>query len=325
MKKEWRERYEEMTVVDGHCDTILELYKKKRCFWMENNKGHLDWPRLKKGKVNLQFLAFYIEPAYKPAGSLARVLELLAYFRSLQEENKERLEVVREKNDLRRLGPDVTRFLLAIEGGEAIEGKPNILSILFELGFRCLTITWNQRNSLADGAWENESRGGLTRLGRDVVQEMNRLGMLIDVSHMAEAGFWDVMELSSKPVAATHSCCRALKDHPRNLSDKQLRALAENNGIIGINFFPGFLGDNNVGIEKVVEHLEHAAEVAGVDHVGLGSDFDGINKTPAGLANVACLPDLAERLFKKGWKEENIKKVMGGNFIRVLYEVLPGE
>ena len=307
--------------MDGHCDTLLELYNKKRSFWEVNKKGHLDWPRLQLGKVNLQFLALYIEPEYKPRGSLARVLELLDYYRTLQQEGN--LKTVLSKRDLEDLNPDCLAFLLAIEGGEVLEGKLGVLRALFELGFRSITLTWNQRNCLADGVWERDSRGGLTSLGKDVVGEMNRLGMLIDVSHLAEAGFWDVIALSKKPIAATHSCCKALHDHPRNLSDEQLKALRENNGIIGINFFPGFLGEGDITIDNVIDHMEHAAVKAGIDHVGLGSDFDGIKKTPRGLENVAKLPLLTARLAERGWKEEDIKKVLGGNFIRVLHQVLP--
>jgi len=313
-------------IVDGHCDTLLKLYNKKMSFWEINKKGHLDWPRLQRGKVNLQFLALYIEPEYKPTGSLTRVLELLAYYWGLQEEGHTTFKTVKtvlNKKDIEDIDPHSLAFLLAIEGGEVLEGKLSILRVLFELGFRSITLTWNQRNLLADGVWEKDSRGGLTRLGKDVVREMNRLGMLVDVSHLAEASFWDVITTSVKPIAATHSCCRALHDHPRNLSDEQLRALRQNNGIVGINFFPGFLGQGSITIDNIIDHMEHVAVIAGSDYVGLGSDFDGINKTPQGLENVARLPLLTTRLVERGWKEEDIRKVLGGNFIRVLHEVLP--
>ena len=313
--------HEQALLVDGHCDTLLELYHKKRSFWEAGQKGHLDWPRLLSGKVNIQFMAIYIEPQYKPHGSLARVLELLSFFRGLQAEGN--LETVLYRTDLEKLTPHSHMFLLAIEAGEALEGKIGVLRVLFELGFRCMTLTWNQRNSLADGIWEKDSRGGLTGFGREVTVEMNRLGMLIDVSHLSEAGFWDILLLSKKPVAATHSCCKTLHDHPRNLSDEQLRAIRQNKGIIGINFYPGFLGQKPVTIDRVIDHIEHAANIAGIDYVGLGSDFDGINKTPQGLENAAQFPRLTARLVERGWKEGEIGKVLGGNFIRVLREVLP--
>ncbi|MDX9872345.1 MAG: dipeptidase [Clostridia bacterium] len=314
---------DDLIIVDGHCDTVLEYFKHKRSFWEKNKKGQMDWPRLREARVGLQFLAFYIEPEYKPAGSLARVLEMLSFFRFWQEEAPEGLQVIRSREDLSALHPDRTAFLLAIEGGEVLEGRTSLLRILHELGFRSLGLTWNQRNLLADGAWENASKGGLTRHGTDTVREMNKLGMLIDVSHLADAGFWDVLAVSEKPVAATHSCCRALMDHPRNLTDEQLAALGRNNGIIGINFFPGFLSPGKAGISNVVSHLEHAAAIAGIDHIGLGSDFDGINRTPAGLEDVTKIAVIPEALLQRGWKEAEVRKIMGGNFIRVLSDVLP--
>lgn len=309
--------HKNMLVVDGHCDTLLDLYNNNRSFWEHNKAGHLDWPRLKLGKINLQFMAIYIEPQYKPFGALCRTLEILDYYHSLN------LTTLTNKEHLNSLNPNSHLFLLAIEGGEALEGKLSTLRVLFKLGIRSITLTWNQRNKIADGVGEKESRGGLTNFGREVIKEMNRLGMLIDVSHLSEPGFWDVISLSKAPIAATHSCCSALYDHPRNLTDKQLKALGEKQGIIGINFFPGFLGNKSAKIDDVVAHIEHAAEYAGLDHVGIGSDFDGIETTPEGLEDATMLPKLTETLLKRNWQEDNVHKVLGGNFIRVLQEVLP--
>lgn len=313
-------------VVDGHCDTILELFSEKRSFWDANIKGHLDWHRAKTGKINLQFMAFYIEPEFKPVGSLSRVLELLDHFHLVQAEGEKqnhKLDVILTRDQLSKLGPQDFKVLLAIEGGEVLEGKLSNLRILHRLGFRSITLTWNQRNRLADGVGERESKGGLTTFGKEVIREMNRLGMLIDVSHLNEAGFWDVLELSSQPFVASHSCCRVLCNHPRNLWDDQLKALQVNGGVMGINFYPGFLGRGKVTADRVIEHIEHAAEVAGVDSVGLGSDFDGINKTPLGLENAALMPVISEKLLSRGWKEADVNKILGGNFLRVLAQILP--
>lgn len=320
MLKEYQTIHQNALVVDGHCDTLLEILLKNRSFFDSPGKGHLDYERLKLGSVNLQFLAIYIEPEFKPVGALARALEILDCFYRIQGNDSQLLPVILTKADLDALSANKTAFLLAIEGGEALEGKLSTLRILHRLGIRSLTLTWNQRNQLADGIWEKE---GLTHFGREVIQEMNRLGMLIDVSHLSEKGFEDVIVLSKKPIAATHSCCRALCNHPRNLSDSQLKALKENKGIIGINFYPGFLGEESkITLEHVIEHIEHAVSIMGIEHVGLGSDFDGIDQTPEGLEDVTCLPKITERLHKNGWKEEAIKKVLGGNFIRVLKQVL---
>ncbi|MFY9175386.1 MAG: dipeptidase [Peptococcia bacterium] len=317
--------HQEAIVVDGHCDTLLELYTKKRSFWEENSGCQLDWHLARSGKINLQFIACFLEPQYKPFGALSRILELLDYFHFLQEEgrkNGQYLEIIRSREDLSDLSPADFKVLLAIEGGEALEGRLSNLRILYGLGFRSITLTWNQRNEIADGVAENEGKGGLTNFGKEVVREMNRLGMLIDVSHLNEAGFWDVLSLSTKPLVASHSCCRSLCNHPRNLTNSQLKALQENGGVIGINFYPNFLGSGELTIENVIEHIEYAAEIAGIDHVGLGSDFDGIDTVPKGLENAAKLPTLTELLLKRGWKDSELIKVLGGNFIRVLDQVL---
>ncbi|MGI6145363.1 MAG: membrane dipeptidase [Clostridia bacterium] len=316
-----------MIIVDGHCDTLLKLFKNKHSFWEYNEDRHLDWLRLKKGQVGLQFMSIYIEPQYKPFGSLSRVLEVLDYFHQQQREGYGFPLTVTSKKDLLDVNSSEPRVLLAIEGGEALEGKLSNLRILFKLGFRSLTLTWNQRNQIADGVWEKDTGGGLTNFGREVVKEMNSLGMLIDVSHLAERGFWEVLSLSTQPIAATHSSCYSLHQHPRNLTDAQLQALAKKQGIVGINFYPHFLGENpyNITIEDVLRHLIHAVEVAGIDHVGLGSDFDGIELTPQGLSDGTYLPCLANRLARLGWKDEEIKKVMGGNYLRVLQQILPEE
>lgn len=315
-------------IVDGHSDTILELFTRKRSFWDANIKGHLDWHRANAGKINLQFMAFYIEPEFKPVGSLSRVLELLDHFHLVQAEGEKqghKLDVILTKEQLLQLNCQDFKVLLAIEGGEVLEGKLSNLRILQRLGFRSITLTWNQRNQLADGVGERESKGGLTTFGKDVIREMNKLGMLIDVSHLNEAGFWDVLELSTQPIAATHSCCRMLCNHPRNLWDAQLKALHANNGVMGINFYPGFLGKGKITVDRVIEHIEYAATVAGIDNVGLGSDFDGIEKTPIGLENAALLPVITEKLLTRGWKEADVNKVLGGNFLRVLTKVLPSQ
>lgn len=316
-----------MLIVDGHCDSLLELYKHNRSFWQQNKEGHLDWPRLQKGKVALQFMSIYIEPEYKLSSPLGRVLEVLDYFYQQQIEGDGHPQLVIKQKDLQTLNSQTPRILLAIEGGEALEGKLAILRVLFKIGFRSLTLTWNQRNDLADGIGERETGGGLTTFGRNVIREMNKLGMLIDVSHLSEKGFWDVLSLSTQPIAATHSSCSALHAHPRNLQDDQLKALGTQQGIVGINFYPSFLGEkpDKITITDVLRHLEHAVSIAGIDHVGLGSDFDGIEQVPRGLTDVTKLPCLINNLLRLGWREKDIRKIMGGNYLRVLQQVLPQE
>ena len=314
-----------MFIVDGHCDTLLKLFKNNESFWEEEINGHVNWRRLQKGKVALQFMAIYIEPEYKRAGPLKRALEILDYFYHLQQAGKGKPLLVIKKEDLQKLKKEQSSVLLAIEGGEALEGNLAVLRILFKLGIRSLTLTWNQRNELADGIWEEKTAGGLTSFGCQVVKEMNRLGMLIDVSHLSEKGFWDVLKFTQQPIAATHSACYALRAHPRNLRDEQLTALAQNQGIIGLNFYPLFLGSQSqvISLRNVIEHLEHAVSITGIDHVGLGSDFDGIAQVPLGLEDATKFPVIIEELLRLGWPESDVKKIMGGNFLRVLQQVLP--
>ena len=314
-----------MFIVDGHCDTLLKLFKNNESFWEEEINGHVNWRRLQKGKVALQFMAIYIEPEYKRAGPLKRALEILDYFYHLQQAGKGKPLLVIKKEDLQKLKKEQPSVLLAIEGGEALEGNLAVLRILFKLGIRSLTLTWNQRNELADGIWEEKTAGGLTSFGCQVVKEMNQLGMLIDVSHLSEKGFWDVLKFTQQPIAATHSACYALRAHPRNLRDEQLTALAQNQGIIGLNFYPLFLGSQSqvISLRNVIEHLEHAVSITGIDHVGLGSDFDGIAQVPLGLEDATKFPVIIEELLRLGWPESDVKKIMGGNFLRVLQQVLP--
>jgi len=213
--------------------------------------------------------------------------------------------------------------LLSVEGGEILGETIFMLDIIFKLGVRALGLTWNQRNALADGVGEADTQSKLTQLGQEVILRMNKLGMLIDVSHLNEAGFWHVLELSKDPIVASHSCAKALCAHPRNLTDQQLRALAKQKGLVGVNFYPQFLQETGKATrDDVVRHICHIAEVAGVETVGLGSDFDGISETPQGLEHVGNYTHLLDDLRKSGFSPLEIEQITGRNFMRVLSSVL---
>ncbi|MDK2824048.1 MAG: rane dipeptidase [Clostridia bacterium] len=312
-------------IVDGHCDSILEVSKGIRSLTKQSDLGHLDFPRL-KGRVNLQFMALFIEDFYKPHNSLLHTLELIDLINK-EIRDIEFVEVVLNKKDLITFSPSMVKVLLAIEGGEALAGSLGVLRCLFRLGIRVLTLTWNNRNELGDGCGEEPFGKGLSKFGREVVKEMNDLGMVIDVSHLAERGFWDVIEITNKPIIASHSCCKSLASHVRNLSDEQLKALARVGGVIGINFYPKFLNDNpyKASIDDVVRHIVYASEIMGPEHVGLGSDFDGIDSTPDGLEDVTKINMLIPKLEKAGFSSSDIANIMGNNFLRVLKKVLPNE
>ena len=215
--------------------------------------------------------------------------------------------------------------LLAIEEGGAIDGSLEALRMLYELGVRAMTLTWSNRNDIADGVNEECSGGGLTTFGRQVVAEMNRLGMLVDVSHIATAGFWDVIETSTKPIIATHSNAKTLCSHPRNLNDDQIKAINANDGLIGITFAGQFLEEdyNNACIDSVYRHIDYMLNLLGNDdHVGFGSDFDGISHPPYNIHGVQDYKPLIEYLQSKNYSDSTIEKITHKNVLNLLGKVL---
>jgi membrane dipeptidase len=178
------------------------------------------------------------------------------------------------------------------------------------------------RNLLADGVADNRTNGGLSRLGVDVVEELNKLGIIVDVSHLSDAGFWDVLEISKDPIVASHSNSRAVCDHSRNLSDDMIKALAERGGVMGMNFAPDFVHKTKPSVETLVDHIDHIVDLVGPEHVGLGSDFDGIPRTPAGLEDASKMPAITEELVKREYSEDYIRLILGGNHLRLIERVV---
>lgn len=311
-------------IVDGHCDSLIHYVNNERTLIDPHEGGQWDIKRAREAGVTLQFMAAFIETKYKPTMSIWRGLQLIEGAHRLIDNNKDQVFLIQEKADLERL-PDPGRvaILLSVEGGEILGESLYMLNIIYKLGVRAMGLTWNQRNALADGVGEANTLSRLTHLGQDVIERMNELGMLIDVSHLNEAGFWHVLEISKDPVIASHSCAKALCAHPRNLSDEQVRALAKQKGVIGINFSPGFLSETGKATrEDVVRHIYHIAEIAGVESVGLGSDFDGIDETPEGLTHVSDFPFLLEDLRNIGFSKQEVEQIAGGNIRRLLWSVL---
>ena len=314
-------------IVDGHCDSIKVFEAGTRDLGVANEQGHWDLARARQGEVGLQFLAGFIESIYKPERAIRRGLKLIETMHRFCEQNREQVFPVLGKEDLNRVGTDSDPrklgLLFAIEGGEIIGQDLFMVDIIYRLGIRSLGLTWNQRNALADGVGEKDTGSRLTQLGVEVIGRMNELGMLVDVSHLNEAGFWHVLEVSGQPVAATHSCAKSLCAHPRNLHDQQLRALARQGGVVGVNFYPGFLAESGpVGRHDVVKHIVHIAEVAGTEVIGLGSDFDGIESTPDGLETVTKLPLLVSDLVAAGFSQSEVEGICHQNFMRLLRKVL---
>ncbi len=312
-----------MFICDCHCDTLTELYKKNADLY--NNEQHFDIKRQIAIGGGLQFCAIFVPtPEFRYYGGLRYTLQLLdKYLQECKKLHAAGVDVlhVRTKADVLN---HKAATLLAIEEGGAIDGSLEALRCLYELGVRAMTLTWSNRNDIADGVNEEGSGGGLTVFGRKVVAEMNKLGMLVDVSHIAPAGFWDVIEASSKPIIATHSNAKALCPHPRNLDDKQILAINENGGLIGVTFAGQFLEEdyNKACIESVYRHIDYMLNLMGNDeHIGFGSDFDGISHPPYNIHGVQDYKPLIEFLAAK-YSDATIAKITHQNVLNLLQKVL---
>jgi len=322
------------TVVDAHIDTLLEIMvpparpikvPTPRKFGERSSKGHVDLPRLLESGVDLQIFAVYIQPEYKIERALHRALQVIDRFYKELHDHEDKMMLFTKVSDVREAEKQgKIAAMLSIEGGEAVEADLGILRMLYRLGLRAMTLTWNERNQIADGAGEGRTKGGLTNFGVELVKEMNNLGMVVDVSHINDAGFFDVIETTTKPIIASHSNCRALCNHRRNMTDEMIKILADNGGVMGMNFSASFVTENkeNATLERLLDHVDHVVKVASVEHVGIGSDFDGIENTPKGLEDVTRMPYLTEGLVKRGYKEDEIRKILGENFLRVFSKVI---
>lgn len=322
----YKELHNDSLVVDTHCDTMLKVIRSHGAYRLRDahEECHVDIPRLQKGGVNLQFFAAYIEPQFKPDRAIKRTLQLFDCFYNELEDNKDYVSLILSSVDLESARRDnKIGALLSIEGGEALEGDLAVLRMLHKLGVRAIGLTWNERNQIAEGVGECRSGGGLTEFGVSAVQEMNRLGIIVDVSHISEPGFWDVIKVSDKPIIASHSNAKAICNHVRNLSDDQIRALAKNGGVMGLNMCHEFLSDERpVVIEHVVDHIEHVFSLVGSKHIGIGADLDGITTPPVGLEDVSKLPALTEAMLRRGLTPDQVRDVLGENYLRVIKKVM---
>lgn len=311
-----------MIIVDAHCDTITKIMEKGT--QLRKNDCHVDIDRLKAKGNYVQFFAAFIDPAYCQGYALKRALQIIDEFYRQIEVNKDDIMICCNYNDIEEaVKANKIAAVLSIEGGEALQGDLGVLRMLYRLGVRSICLTWNHRNEIADGVKDESSGGGLTPFGREVVKEMNRLGMLIDLSHISKTGFWDVLECTSAPVIVSHSNAQRLCAHRRNLTDKQIMAVKDNGGVIGINLYPEFLNNSKEAtIKDIINHIEYIASLAGPDHIGLGADFDGVDGLPAGINGVQDIEKIFNELAKLNYSSENIEKFAGKNFLRVIQNVL---
>lgn len=306
-------------IVDAHCDTLLKCYHYHQYLEDRDTSRHIDLPRLEKSGVHVQFFAVFVENEFKPWGVLRRTLQIIDYFYLQLHRYQNRMLLACTFEDILRAQKEgKIAAILSVEGGDALENELGMLRILYRLGVRSLGLTWNNRNFLADGVAESKTGGGLTAHGVEVIKEMNRLKMLIDLAHISEKGFWEALELSSAPLTVSHSNCRAICDHPRNLTDQQIKGLAAKGGVLGITFAPPFLTSGRATLENVLEHIDHVCSLIGTQNIGIGSDFDGIKNMPEGLEDASKWYKLRIALLKRGYTSEEVKNILGRNYLRLL-------
>lgn len=308
--------------VDLHCDSLYEHVQGRTDLAVRNDHGHLDLPRMREGRLDAEVFAIWTNPdKYRPGERLRFALRAIRQFKGICRLLPGTVALARSPGELEAIvSSGRIAGILGIEGGHALEGDIANLDRLHRRGVQLLTLTWNNSNQFARSCLARDGyRRGLTRLGRELVRRMNRLGMLIDLSHCSDRTFDEVLDLSTTPAVCSHSGCRALRRFPRNLTDRQLRRLGESGGVVGIVFLPYFLrrDSRRASIEDVLDHVEHAVSVAGIDAVALGSDFDGFgDPPPRGLDDVTRLPVLTDGLRRRGFTGADARKVLGGNFLR---------
>lgn len=357
-------------VIDLHADTIQRVLDEHVDLQQQLSDGHFDAIRAKTGGLDAQFFSIWVEPQLFGAGgerAMKRADDQIAAVRALAEKHPETWQLATSAADVRRAAQDgKIAALMGLEGGYAIDEKLENVQRYYELGVRYMSPAWSVSTNWAGSSGDEiGATRGLNEFGKSVVREMNRLGMMVDVSHVSDKTFWDIVNTSTKPVVATHSACRAIADVPRNLTDDMIRALAKTGGVVNVIFYPEHLepgwsqlkkqvdveiaplvqqasasepGDAvhkklardrvrqreyarrlpAVYVSRIVDHIDHVVKLVGVDHVGIGSDFDGVQSTTADLATVADLPNLTKELLRRGYSESDVDKILGGNMLRVM-------
>jgi membrane dipeptidase len=357
--------------IDMHADTVQFILDEGADI-NSATQLHLDAPRMREGGLDAQFFSIWVEPQYYGAGgelAVRRADEQIAAVRALAEKHPETWTLATSADDVRRAASEGRlAALLGLEGGYAVDERIENVEKYYRAGVRYMSPTWSVSLSWAGSSGDAQGAArGLNEFGRRVVAEMNRLGVMVDVSHVSDKTFWDIVAASTKPVIATHSNARAIANVPRNLSDDMIRAIAKTNGVVCVVFYPAFVepgweerrqrvdaeiaalvqaaGEGAKGggslrriardrvrvreyarrlppvaVARVVDHIDHIVRLVGVDHVGVGSDFDGIQALPADMRSVADLPNLTAELQRRGYSEPEIHKILGGNVLRVMEE-----
>ena len=374
----WEAIHQSALIIDTHADTPQRFLDEN--FDLSQNTpvtdGHIDFGKIKKGNLGAEFFSIWVEPEFK-GRYVARAMDLIDSVYQQAARHPEQMTMAFTADDIMRAHQQ-HKFaaLMGIEGGHAIENDIRLLHDFYRLGVRYMTLTWSNTNDWADSSGDIQDpkvkhHNGMTDFGKDVVREMNRLGMIVDISHVSDATFYQALLVSQAPVIASHSSSRDLTNHPRNMTDDMLRAVARNNGVVMVNYYSAFVDDDyrkaaydpekmkqrdaqvedfkkqhahadgspvpyaeyafiekkwaeqfpRPPLKSLIDHIDHIAKVAGVDHVGLGSDFDGVTSLPQGIDSAADLPKISEALYQRGYSAENIQKILGGNLLRAMRDV----
>jgi membrane dipeptidase len=349
--------------IDGHIDTIQRVLVFGDDLGKQLEGSYADIPRLRAGGIHAPFFALWVPVYYQGAEAVRRTLGLRDAMQSVLDMHPDEIELATTATDMERIdrAGKIAAFL-SIEGGHQIDDDLRVLRMYYQLGIRSMILTHSRNNNWADSATDTPVHNGLTAFGREVVREMNRIGMIVDLAHVSDKTFYDALTVTSAPVIVSHSSMRAISNVARNVSDDMLRALAKNRGVIGISFGEGFINPKDAEalraateselnapsvtgkaldeysvahirkllwtkvkvvatIDDVADHIDHAVKIGGIDHVGIGSDWDGVAGTPNGLEDVSKMPALIAVLLKRGYSETDMKKILGGNFLRVIREV----
>ncbi len=371
-----RQIHESALVVDTHADTPQRFLDENFDIGSTDPKdhGHLSLDKAKAGNLGAEFFSIWVEPETNQGHYARHTLDLIDSVYEQAARHPDRMMMAFSTDDIERAHKQKKlAALMGIEGGHSIENDIHLLRDFYRLGVRYMTLSWSNTNEWADSSGDInnpkvEHHNGLTEGGKQIVFEMNQLGMLVDISHVADKTFYDTIAVTKAPVIASHSSARALTNHPRNMTDDMLRAVAKNSGVVQVNFYNAFIDENyrkaaeaqskdrdaavkafddqmkaagktvtyldNDRIERewaakiprpafasLIDHIDHIAKVAGVDHVGLGSDFDGVSgATPQGIDSAADLPKITQALLDRGYSADDIRKILGGNVMRVFRE-----
>ena len=316
-----------MYIADCHADTLSRLLvceDEQMSLCLHQPKHHSDLPRMQAADVRLQVFSIFTMPYEAGHYGAVRSLQMMQIYQN-DVANNPQLALVQKAADLAdfEAGAKTLYGIFSMEGASPLCGDLKMLEVFYRQGLRAIGLTWNHRNELADGLGV-QSHYGLTAFGRDVIKRMNALGMVVDLAHINEAGFWEAMELSQDPVIVSHANAKALCGHRRNMNDEQLDAIRDSNGFIGMCFAPSFLTENpsDAKLEDVIRHIDYICERIGPDHVAFGSDYDGIEATPEGLEDVSCFPKILQRLEALGYSHADRQKIAHGNVVRVYRQVL---